>query len=53
MRKNHLYEVTLKNAITDEIRTVQIKETSIINAMLAMDGIENMYEYVLKIEIKL
>lgn len=52
MRKNHTYEVTLKNAITGEKRIVQIKETSMINAILAMNEIENMYEYILKLEMK-
>jgi hypothetical protein len=51
MRKNYFYNVVLKDAISREERTIIIKETSMLNALLSTDKIKSVYEYILKIEM--
>lgn len=51
MRKKYSYKVTLKDAVSKEKRTIIIKGTSILNAVLLTDEIKNIYEYISKIEI--
>lgn len=53
MEKKYLYEVLLKNAMSDEKREIKIEATSMLSAILAMNELKNKYEYILKIEIKL
>lgn len=49
MRRNYFYNVTLKDAVSKEERTIVVKETSMLNAVLSTDGIKNVYEYISKI----
>lgn len=49
MRRNYFYKVTLKDAISREERTITIKGTSMLNAVLLTDEIKSIYEYVSKI----
>jgi hypothetical protein len=53
MGKKYLYEVLLKDAVSDEKRKIAIETTSMLSAILAMDELKNKYEYILKVEIKL
>lgn len=53
MERKHLYEVLLKDAMSDEKRKITIKATSMLKAILSTDELKNKYEYVLKIEMKL
>jgi hypothetical protein len=48
MRRNYLYNVTLKDAISKEKRTITIKGTSMLNAILSVET-KNIYEYITKI----
>ena len=48
MRRNYLYNVTLKDAISKEKRTITIKATSMLSAILSV-GTKNIYEYITKI----
>lgn len=51
MRREYLYNVTLKDAISKEKRTITIKGTSMLNAVLLTDEIKNIYEHISKIEM--
>lgn len=51
MRKNYSYKVTLKDAVSKEKRTITIKGTSMLSAVLFTDEIKNIYEYISKIEM--
>lgn len=51
MRKKYFYNVTLKDAVSKEERTIKIKETSMLNAVLLTDEIKNIYEHISKIEM--
>lgn len=51
MRKKYFYNVILKDAVSEKERTIIVKETSMINAVLSTDEIKNVYEYISKIEI--
>ena len=48
MRKNYSYNVTLKDAISKKKRTITVKATSMLNAILSVET-KNIYEYVTKI----
>lgn len=49
MRRNYFYNVTLKDAVSKEERTITVKGTSMLNAILSTDEIKNVYEYISKI----
>jgi hypothetical protein len=49
MRKKYFYNVTLKDAVSKEERTILVKETSMLNAVLSTDEIKNTYEHISKI----
>lgn len=49
MGRNYYYKVTLKNAISKEKRTIIVKGTSMLNAILSTEEIKNIYEYTTKI----
>lgn len=48
MERNHLYNVTLKNVISKKKRTITVKATSMLNAILSIET-KNIYEYTTKI----
>lgn len=51
MRKQHLYNVKLRDAISKEERTISIKETSMLNAIIKANNLKNTYEYTLEIKM--
>lgn len=51
MRRDYFYNVTFKDIISEKERTIIIRATSMLNAVLATDERKNTYEYILKIEI--
>ena len=53
MEKKYLYEVLIKNEMSDEERKITIEATSMLSVMLAMNELKNKYEHILKIEMKL
>ena len=53
MEKRYLYEVLIKNEMSNKERKITIKTTSMLNVILAMNKLKNKYEHILKIEMKL
>nr|DAF77226.1 MAG TPA: hypothetical protein [Microviridae sp.] len=51
MRKQHLYSVKLRDAMSKEERTILIKETSMLNAIIRAYDLKNIYEYTLEIKM--
>ena len=51
MRKQHLYNVKLRDAMSKEERTISIKETSMLNAIIKAEDLKNTYEYTLEIKM--
>lgn len=49
--KKHVYTVVLKDAMSDTKRTIMIKTTSMISAVLSMEEIKNKYEYILEVKM--
>lgn len=49
--KKHVYTVVLKDATSDTKRTIIIKTTSMISAVLSMEEIKNKYEYILEVKM--
>lgn len=52
MKRKYLYEVLIKDAMSDKKRKVTIEATSMLNAILSTSDFKNIHEYVLKIEMK-
>lgn len=50
MGRNYTYNVTLKNAISEKKRTITVKATSMLNAILSVKT-KNIHEYTIKIEM--
>lgn len=51
MRKQHLYDVKLRDAMSNEERTITIEATSMIIALIKTEDLKNTYEYTLEIKM--
>lgn len=51
MRKQHLYDVKLRDAMSKKERTISIKETNMLNAIIKAYNLKNTYEYILEIKM--
>lgn len=51
MRKQHLYDVKLRDAMSGEERTITIEATSMIIALIRAEDLKNIYEYTLEIKM--
>jgi hypothetical protein len=49
--KKHEYAVILKDAMSNTKKTIMIKTTSMISAVLSMEEIKNKYEYILEVKM--
>jgi hypothetical protein len=49
--KKHVYTVVLKDAMSDTKRVITIETTSMISAVLSMEEIRNLHEYILEIKM--
>jgi hypothetical protein len=51
MRKLHLFDVKLRDAMSNEERTITIEATSMIIAIIKAEDLKNTYEYTLEIKM--
>ena len=51
MRKLHLFDVKLRDAMSSEERTITIEATSMIIAIIKAEDLKNTYEYTLEIKM--